>query len=426
VFHKYLSQASDGKLKPRTVILVETKPEGFPKEYIAQLFSELVGDKAPLSIIQVNPGFAHLLQIVVRKGFLATSDSSHRKTPELFIRLRIPEPIIYEGHTNLDFKTVRHYESRAFADIVDTNGRVNFSAVGKNVINDSLTNNIGPGISERREVSIKNALMDLAQNLGKLSEPHREQVAVVPDSSGEAYIANGGKFFAPQQKGIVLHKVKVHLDNGNQKVWMPITEASVEAGSSVDKMHLVLGLPTTNPAVPIGADNVFEFQQLGITPLSSHTFAVCGPSESLGTMLTPSLLDLTENSLSNKMPGILYAPSVREDAGELINDKNNFEGAVNWNIPVVTFCIQPVERVTAGDDKCTNHCERPVTARYTLRIKNGSNVVSRSGFESQFMSTDFYKETSPTQVMQLVNADLIGQAQLLLDKDANAVSFIAK
>ena len=54
VFHKYLSHASDGKLKPRTVVLVEAKPDGFPKEYIAQLFSELVGDKAPLSIIQGN------------------------------------------------------------------------------------------------------------------------------------------------------------------------------------------------------------------------------------------------------------------------------------------------------------------------------------------------------------------------------------
>jgi len=428
VFHKYLSHASDGKLKPRTVVLVEAKPDGFPKEYIAQLFSELVGDKAPLSIIQVNPGFANMLQTVVQdvNVKLSTSDTANRKTPDLFIRLRVPEPIIYEAHTNLDFQTTRHYKSLAFADIVDSNGRVNFSAVGKNVIDDSITHNVGPGIPERREVSIKNALIDLAQKLGKLSEPRREQVAVVPDASGDAYIANAGKFFAPQQKGVVLHKVKVQMDKGSQQVWLPITEASVESGADPAKMRLSLGLPLTNPVVAVGVDNVFEIQRLGITPLSAYTFSVCGPSESLGTVLTPSLLDLTENSLSNKMPGILYAPSVKEDAADLIGTGNNFERAVNWQIPPIAFCIQPVERVTTGDDKCTDHCERPITARYTLRVKAGNDVVSRSGFESQFKSTDFYKETPVDQIVRLVDADLIDQAQLLLDKDANVVSFIAK
>ena len=85
-----------------------------------------------------------MLQTVVQdvNVKLSTSDTANRKTPDLFIRLRVPEPIIYEAHTNLDFQTTRHYESLAFADIVDSNGRVNLSTVGRNVIDDSITHNV--------------------------------------------------------------------------------------------------------------------------------------------------------------------------------------------------------------------------------------------------------------------------------------------
>lgn len=426
VFKKYLSHASDGKLKPRTVVLVEAQPDGFTGGYIAQLFSELVGDKAPLSIIQVNPGFANLLQIVVQQASLGTADASKRKTPDLFIRLRVAEPIIYEARTNLDFQTVRHYETLAFADIVDSNGRVNFSAIGKDVIDDSITRNIGPGITERREVGIKNALIDLAQKLGKLSEPRREQVDVVPDVSGDVYIASSDKFFAPQQKGVVLHKAKIQIGKSSQQIWIPTTEAFVESSADISKMRLGLGLPLINPIEKIAVGNVFEIQWFGVTPRSAQTFTVCGPTESLGTLLTPSLLDLASNALSNKMPGILYAPSIKEGADKLISPATNFDGAVNWKIPPITKCIQPVERVTAGADQCASQCERPITARYTLRVKAGNDIMSRIGFESQFKSTGFYPQTAADQLSRLIDSDLIDEAQTLLDKAADKVIFQAK
>lgn len=423
IFHKYLSHASNGRLKPRTVVLVESQPDGFKKEYIAQLFSELVGDKAPLSIIQVDPGFYKLLNDVVRNGFLLNKDVSSRKIPSLFIRLRVTNPIVYETKTNLDYVTVRHYETFAFADIVDSNGRVNISAVGKDVIADNITNNIGPNTNERREVSIKNALIDLAQKLGKLSEPHREQVNVVPDPSGNLYINSEGKFFAPQQKGIVLHKVNVDLGSGPQKLWAPITEAFVGDSVDTNKMQLSLGLPLSDPIEDVKLGGVFEMEQIGTTPRSANAFTVCGPTVSLGTVTTPFLINLAENSLSNKMPGLLYVPSIQESANKLINHGNNFEGAVNWKIPLIPFCVQPVDHVNFGKDICTDHCERPITAKYTLRVRSGSEVVSHTTFQSKFESTDFYKQISPDELNGLINSDLIDVAQQLFDKDADIINF---
>lgn len=427
VFQKYMSHAADGKVKPRTVVLVEALPEKFSKEYITQIFSDAVGGRAPLSMIQVNPGFSSLLQTVVQQASLSLHDTARRKTPDLFIRLRVPEPIIYEAGTNLDFKTVRHYETLAFADIVDTSGRVNFSAIGKDVINDDITRNIGPGITERREVSVKNALTDLANQMAKLSELRREQTEVSASANGDVHTNGTGKVFSPKQKGIILHKAKVQFGQASQQVWIPMTEASVESIQDPNQIRLGLGFPFNKESEKLSPGDVFEVQRLGATPRTTQTYVVCGPSESLGTILTPSFMDIAHHALGSKMPGMLYAPSVIESANDLIGPATGFASRVEWKMPQPGMCVQPVERVTAGEDVCTTQCERPITARYTLRAKSGSEVVTRTGLEIQFKSTGFYKQaTKPEQLKQLIDADLIDEAQVLLEKAAEKITFIAK
>lgn len=427
VFQKYMSHAADGKVKPRTVVLVEALPDKFSKEYITQIFSDAVGGRAPLSMIQVNPGFSSLLRTVVQQASLSLHDTARRKTPELFIRLRVAEPIIYEAGTNLDFKTVRHYETLAFADIVDTSGRVNFSAIGKDVINDDITRNIGPGITERREISVKNALIDLANQMAKLSELRREQTEVLASANGDVHIASVGKIFSPKQKGVILHRAKVQLGKAGQQVWIPTTEASVESVEDPNQVRLGLGLPFNQESEKLNSGDVFEVQRLGVTPRTAQTILVCGPSESLGTVLTPNLIDLVSHALGSKMPGMLYAPSVVESANNLIGPVTGFASKVAWKMPLPGMCVQPVERVNASDDVCTNQCERPITARYTLRVKAGDTVVSRTGFEIQFKSTGFYKQSTKTeQLKRLIDADLVDEAQAMIEKAADQITFTAK
>ena len=427
VFKKYMSHASDGKVKPRTVVLVEALPEKFSKEYISQMFSDALGSRAPLSMIQVNPGFSSLLQTVIQQASLSLHDTARRVTPDLFIRLRVAEPIIYEAGTNLDFKTVRHYETLAFADVVDTSGRVNFSAIGKDVINDEITRNIGPGITERREVSVKNALTDLANQMAKISDLRRDHTDVRSGVNGDIYVSGSGKNFSLMEKGIILRKTKVKLENTTQQVWLPIAEASVDAVEDPNQQRLGLLYSFDANSEKLNAGDVFEVQRLGATPRSMQTYVICGPFESLGTVVTPSLEDLANHALGAKMPGMLYVPTVIEIGNNLIGPLTGFSRKVKWTMPHPSMCVQPVERVTAGEDVCTAQCERPITARYTLRVKSGIDIVSRTGLEVKFHSTGFYTQnTKPDQLKQLINADLIDEAQVLLEKIASNISFTSK
>jgi hypothetical protein len=422
IFQKYLPHAADGKDRPRALVLVESLPNGFARDYIVRLFSELVGDTAPLTVVQVNTGFSQLVSTVVQQTNLSLHSTAKRKPPGLFIRLRIAEPIIYEAKTNLDFTTIRHYETLAFADVVDSSGRVNFSVVGKDVIDDSITKNIGPDFEERREVSIKNALTDLAHKLAKLTEPKRDVAPVVSSSDVDATITSSGKVYSPQQKGVLLHKAKVHFGKEMRELLIPVTNATVDFVGA-DQTRLSLGFPFDTRADKIKAGDLFEVQRLGVAPRSARSFAICGPSESLGAVQTPSLMELTGYALGQRMPGMFYVPEMADLTREIVSPATGFASAIPWRIPPVGICVQPVERVNISDAECPSQCEHQITARYTLRIKSGEEILSRSTFEGQFKSSGYFKTTAPAYIKRLIDADLIDEAQNLLDKAADKVTF---
>lgn len=421
VFRKYLSQAADGRVRPRTVIYVETQPADYGREYLAQMFAEMLGDKAPLSIVAVNTNFAQLLDTVTQQATLSTDDTSKRTPPGLVVRLRVAEPIVYEARTNLDFQRLRHYETLAFADVLDAQGRILFSATGKDTIDDTITNLIGPGMQERREVSVKNALMHLAQKFGTLTEPRRDRAEIVADGSGTPAVVGTGKVYAPRQLGVVLRPASVNLGKGQQKILLPTTEATVEPGADPVRLPLLSGLSIQQPAAPIQVGQLFEVQHFGTPPRSAQQFRLCAESpESLGNTRTPSLVALATQALSQQMPGMFYAPEMPAEIDQLIHPGNNFSSKVPWQVPgSLPVCVQPVERVNVAEAQCPGAtCERPMTARYTLRLRKGADVLARPMAEAQFRSSSYYPQTEAAYLGRLVEADLIDEAAPLLDKAA--------
>lgn len=428
VFRKYLSQAADGRMRPRTVIYVESRPEDYGREYLAQMFAEMLGDKAPLSIVAVSTGFAQLLNTVTQQATLSSNDTSKRTTPDLVVRLRVAEPIVYEARTNLDFQRLRHYETLAFADVLDTQGRILFSATGKDTIDDTISNLIGAGMQERREVSVKNALVHLAQKFSTLTEPRQDRAEIVADASGAPAVVGTGKVYATGQLGVVLRQASVNLGKGQQKVFLPTTEATVETGADPVRLPLLSGLSIQQPAAQIQIGQVFEVQRFGTPPRSAQRFRLCPePAESLGNTRTPSLVALATQALSQQMPGMFYAPEMPAEIDRLIGPGTNFSSKVPWQLPSsVPMCVQPVERVNVGDAQCSGAtCERPMSARYTLRLRREADVLARPMAEVQFRGSSFYPQTEAPYQARMIEADLIDEAAPLLDKAAAQIRLTA-
>jgi len=424
-FQKFNAHPASGKDRPRVAVVVESLPAGYGKDYIARMFSEFLGDGAPLSVVQINTGFTQLLRTVREQDGveLSAMKPAERQPPGFLIRLRVPEPVFYEAGTNLDFEKQRYYESRAFADVIDNTGRVIFSAAGVDVIKDKIVRGIGPGPDERREVLIKNALTDLGKKLAQIGEVSRDRAEIVSVSDSDYQINSQGRVYSERQQGIVLHKTSARAGKEKREILMPLFEASVK-DPAWQKTTLSLGLPIDTSKSKAQAGHVFETLRIGTAPRSAASLAACGPAESLGNSRTPALMEMTSAALGQRMPGMLYAPDAVPLTDGVIGESSGFIRKFPWNLPRVVYCIQPVERVNVGEEQCAAQCDRQIQARYTLRVKKGAEILSRIGFESQYKSTGYYgKTTGSEQVMRMLAADVMDEAFGLLQKSVEKLVF---
>lgn len=425
-FQKFSAHSASGKDRPRVAVVIDSQPAGYGKDHIARLFSELLGDAAPMSVVQINTGFTQLLRTIREQDGveLSAMKAAERQPPNFLIRLRVPEVLFYEAGTNLEFEKQRRYESRAFADLIDNTGRVVFSAVGSDIITDRIVQGIGVGPDERREVSIKNALTDLGKKLALIGEVQRDRAEIVAVSDMEYLVNSQGKGYSERQQGVILRKSSARVGSVKRDILLPFIEASVKNNTGQKTTSLATGLPLDPSHTKAVVGDLFEVLRLGTPPRSAVSLASCGPIESLGNSRTPALREMTLAALAKHMPGMLYAPDAMPLTDGVIGEASGFSKKFIWNIPQATYCIQAVERINLGDEKCSAQCDRSIQSRYTLRVKKGDEILSRIAFESQFKSTGYYnKSTAPDQVKQMLDANVMDEAPGLLRKAVENIAF---
>jgi hypothetical protein len=412
-FHKFVVGKIDGRLRPRAAVVTSELPAGFSPEYLTQLFSEELGAKAPLTMVQVNPSFAKLLNAVVQQADLSNKTTAQRDTPDLLIRLRIGEPVQYETTTNVGFQTTRGVATEAFAELIDTSGRVLFAASGRDSQKLNVTNGLDLAPAARREIAIKNALLTLAQNMGSLAEAKPMAAKVARVGADGVQVATPDVVYASKAPGYVLHPTQFSVGGKPATLLFPMYEAVAEQRSATEtRLGNLLSLTKDKPAIAPG--DVFEVLQLGTAPKSTATFSLCPDSESLGSVATPQFSSLASLALAQAMPGQYYATDIRTQADTTISVANGFNSNLQWDIPALHTCVQPVQRVDAISEECDETCRKTVTARYTLRVRTDNVVGAKQGLESKFRSSGYQKSSNPADVAKLIQLDVIDEAQKLL------------
>ena len=421
VFHKVVTGKVDGRLRPRATVLVDKAPEGFSIDYIAEEFSEELGDKAPLTVVQVNPMFASLLQTIVQKADLSSSTASEREIPELLVRLRVGEPIVFESRTNVPFKNIRGYETTAFADIVDTSGRILFTAVGRDLQKVEVTQGLDLAVQARKEISVKNALLALATNLGTLAEGMRDSQTVAHSDSSGIILSSGGRVYPPQQLGLFLRASEIKTGGKTQRLLVPIFDGRTVESANLET-HVTALLPLGSSRRDPAAGDRFEVLQLGRAPKSNISFSLCPVSESLGSIRVQDFEDLANSAVGHAMPGTYYMPGIDRLAEDRISEKNGFIRDLKVGSLNPPLCLEAVQRIDASGEECGTLCQRQVAVRVTLRVKSADATINKFGFEESFKSTGYDKSTNESSIANVIQVDLQEETQKLLEAVAAQVT----
>ena len=296
--------------------------------------------------------------------------------------------------------------------------------MGRNRIEDEVTAGMSFNPAARREVVIKNALIDLANRFGSEMKFTNAQVAVI----------SGGKEITLQDDHGMLAK------GANWRVYRSIGEVAGIKGDvrvptweinisdvAANTATAVLDLPVVDGAPePAVGDVVFLNGIAGDGLVTRKRFGPC-PEQKLGAVDIPGYGDLAQNIFASRFKAAYFSRGLGAKVSELVRAGSGFKSDLKLADEVVDYCVEPVYRVDLTDPKCEGDaCADVSTIRLTYRIRAGGatgEIKARHGLETKMTSAMLPKATTSTAKSQALRADMVDE---LLKLNASIIPSFTK
>ncbi len=398
--------------KPRVLAIIDKAPNDFPEVTLVQLLSDALGSKSSISLVPVNKTFQAVLTTFASKVDISQEKVRQRELPNFFYRLTIPEPIEYEVPTNLSHKTRRVYEAFALGSLVDRSGRVLYAGIGKNSIEDEVTTGISFNSAARREILIKNALVDLANKFAAEMKFSDAEIPVISASPGFVTIDDKHGMLSKGSNWRVYKSIgNVNGIKGDVKV--PTWEISVQEVINTQAQALI-DLPLADGVpMPASGDVVFLNGVSGDGYITRKRFTAC-PEQKLGTIAIPGYGDIAQNIFSSKFKGAYFTVGLSEKVSDLVRSGSGFKSDLKIPLISADYCVEPVYRVDMAEPKCEgDSCAEIANMRLTYRIRIGNQageIKVRQGLETKMTSAMLPKKSSPAAKSSALLADLLDES----------------
>lgn len=418
------SRVSNGTLaeiqRPRLLPLIEETPEGMPQEAVLQLFSDALGDASPVSVMPVNRTFVAVLQAVAAKSEISQDEVRSRALPELFVRLRVAEPVSFELPTDRVHKRRRLTEATALVQVQDASGRVLFATVARSRVEDAIIDGMALDQASRREVVVKNALVELAHKFSAGFRPRSLELPVT-QASGETFEVTDPQGLLTEGRNLRVFRGVGRINRAEARV--PIWEAEVSQSLERTAMgRTILPLVQDEPSPKRG--DVVLFEGVDAPKASRRRIGPCGHADRLGAISLPEYEVLALNQFAAVSPAPYHAPGLQDLVGSLVNEGTGFAKSLNLRDGTFDLCVEPVYRIDPLPRECADTlCADVASVRLTYRIRQGGvqgEVKAKRGLETRMTATALPADSSPDARAQALHLDLVDEVLKLSPRIAAA------
>ena len=409
--------------KPRVLPIVEAAPPGFAEESLVQLFTDALGSEAPVSLVPVNRTFGAVVKAIGSQIDLSKEKLTARELPNFFVRLSVLDPVVFERPTNIAYKTLRVTTSMAHAEVVDRAGRVLHASVGRDRVEEEITQGMALNLAARKEIAVKNALLDLAKQLASGMKFENVQLEVaqatpilVRDPSG--FLLPGATMRTYRNLG--------RVDGINGDVRVPTWDVEV-TGAGNEGAVLATTLPVVSGAPVPAAGDVVILDGVAIATARRMRMGGCGgPAEQLGAVTVPDFGPLALNVFASKFPAPFYASGLASKVNALVRGGTGFRNDLQLKEPAVDFCVQPVNKIEMEAPACTGSaCAEVTLVKLTFRFRKGSptsDVSARTGMESRMTAAALPKATAAAVRSESLRSDLLEEILKIASATAAAAA----
>jgi hypothetical protein len=414
VFSRASTMALSDVKKPRVLALVSDGNTDLSDAVSTQLFTDKLGSNAPFATLPLNANFSQVQASIDSHTSIGHEVNSNRALPDYFIRMVLPPARHYALATNLSYKTRQSYQAWAFAELLSRDGRVLYSADVNQRIDDTVTNQSGFSVADRKEVILKNALSDLADRFSKEVRFKPVTLKVTDTSSDTFQVDDPGMNLQPGDSFRVYH------DAGRpgsiaENALVPVWDANVVSrdGSKVTASAV---LPVAGKPPRPSSGDVVLIDSVANAGAGAQRLAFC-PSDKnqIGSVSLERFNQLAYASAA-RAPITLVDPTLAALVKEQVNGQSGFSRTLELKPAEYDRCLEALNRIDQKEQRCGDGvCATVYNVRLAYRQKAAGTVFGQAILEHGFTTDGFPASTDTVNVTALQNIDLDADTRASLD-----------
>jgi hypothetical protein len=417
-FSKYANLALVNQLKKPRVLTMQNGWQDEQLKSISNIFDSELSKESAFTLLPVNESLSTMLKAVARDTSVGQfAMTNQRALPDYMIKFTAAKPRYYELAQTGKFGTLV-YEQYLLGELLDKQGRIIYSALGSDRIEDKNVAGMVFDSQARLEILQKNAVTQLAREFSRSLKFARFVLPVSSVEGQRIQVEDQPRQLRGGQSVLVFRGVG-KLDGIPGEVWVPIWEATVsEAGAGkaviTPLSEMASGLKDTG--ISQGDVVLLDAVTVGKASGSDTSVAYCsGISPKLGTV------DFDDFPVISRGFGHTLSYSLYDNDADF-NAKitqaiksGGFRDSLNLGkVTTGNRCLQPVHKISFKKNLCEQGlCTHDVSLIVGFRLYAGQEVKGKAGTATTIKTED----CPETCQLSVVQGDLSKNA-LDLIKDA--------
>ena len=365
-YSKYANQDTVKTLNKPRVLTMHKGWNDAQLTTIAGLFDSEVSKESAFTLLPVNEGLAALLSFATAETGISNEIKNSRSMPDYLIKFTASIPRLYDIREPGKFG-YKVYEQYILGELLDKQGRIIYSAVGKDKIEDRDVAGMVFDTEARLEILRKNAVKDLAAQFSTAIKFANVVLQVTKSENGQVELTDIARQVRFGQNLLILRNIG-SVDGVRGDVLIPIQQVAVaSAVNGVVQADLLGELTAELKGVSAETGDVAIFDALSSGKVGESDGGV---SYCINQSSKTGVLDLDDFAVISRGFGYLL-PYPLYDADAVFRDK--VQAAIRsggfkeselalGKLNIGGRCILPVYKASIEKQQCdSGSCELTVS-----------------------------------------------------------------
>ena len=413
-FFKYATASTANQInKPRVL----TMHEGWNNPMLSNIsyyFDSELSKESAFTLLPVNEYFRKLLETVARDTYAGKFETTEQRSlPDYLIKFTASQPRYYTMSEKGKF-ALNVYEQYVLGELLDKQGRILFSAVGNDRIEEKDVAGMVFDRKARLEIVLKNAVVNLAEQFSR-SIKFSHFVLPVAQVDGKSIEINDISRELRIGQGVTLYRNIGKVSGIAPDIVIPLWQANVvETQNGKTKLDLILSLTEKGVDISIGDMVIVDVMAASTTANQSST------SVTYCSNISPKLgpLDIDDFGVISRAYGYLlpYTLFDHDDAfTQKIHDAAKFGGFKDTlkldKIDTAGRCLLPVhhtkiEASSCENGICTDSLSLAVGYRLYINNERKGGAASKTKITIENCSQDVRATVTQGELSKALNEPL--------------------